>query len=453
MKQITDMLKPIKRIINLEEGSDKEKTIEQINNDVYMRGANVVYLVCSALLASIGLDVSSPAVIIGAMLISPLMSPILGIGLSLGIHEKEKFIISVREFAISVAIGFLVSYVYFLITPLGNATTELLARVKPTVLDLLVAFFGGTAGIVAISRTRAAAALPGVAIATALMPPVCTAGFGLASGNYNFFFGAIYLFFINAVFISFSAYLFVRYLKFPVKAYADSRRLMRTRIIVLVFVILVAVPSFYIFYGVITDARFTGSVEKFVKTELPKRNLKVIDWKYVKGDNGSNHLNVYAAGREISKVSKDTLETLLNNYGIGNTKFTLTLLSDEEGKEYFRNELSADIMSKVKLMQKSQEELFTDTEKKMYENDSAKLVDICRDLKFFMPEIESIGYSKNYFESADIKDSSNIKRMTLFRINWRNGLKKNRIIGKENEIREYLKTKIIADTIAVMSEK
>jgi uncharacterized hydrophobic protein (TIGR00271 family) len=162
----------IRKFIDIESDANKQLAIEQIKKDVYLRGPNVFYLFCSALLASVGLDIGSPAVIIGAMLISPLMSPILGIGLSLGVHDKENFFISIREFFFSVLLGLFVSTVYFALTPLGNPTTEILSRIKPTALDIIIAFFGGVAGIVAVTRSKIAAAIPGVAIATALMPPI-----------------------------------------------------------------------------------------------------------------------------------------------------------------------------------------------------------------------------------------------------------------------------------------
>ena len=249
------LIAKIREYLDLKSGTDKLNTVSSIKSEIPLRGANIWYLVCSALLASIGLDVNSPAIIIGAMLISPLMSPILGIGLSFGIHDKETIIISVREFTIAVVLSVFTSTVYFLVSPLGSPTSEILARTNPTLLDVGVAFFGGVAGIVAGSRSKAANAIPGVAIATALMPPICSAGFGLASGNAHIFFGAIYLFFINAVFISLSVYFIVRFLDFPYKVYPDNATKKRMRYVVMALVILITIPSIYIFYGIIIEAK------------------------------------------------------------------------------------------------------------------------------------------------------------------------------------------------------
>ena len=181
-------------------------------------------LVGAAALASIGLDTNSTAVIIGAMLISPLMSPILGIGLSVGIHDKQLLVRSSRNLAIAVVLSLAASFIYFSISPFANPTAEIEARTYPTLLDVMVALFGGVAGIISSSRSGPSNALPGVAIATALMPPLCTAGYGIATQQWNYFGGAFYLFFINAVFISLATFLIVKYLQFPEKVYRTEKQ-------------------------------------------------------------------------------------------------------------------------------------------------------------------------------------------------------------------------------------
>ncbi len=217
------MRKYIQEILSLRATSDFEKTRSTISNGVSLRGYNLWILLCSSILASIGLDTNSTAIIIGAMLISPLMSPILGIGLSVAIHDKQLFGRSLRNLALAVIISLLASVIYFLLTPLGQITSEEHARTFPTLLDVLVALFGGVAGIVSISRHDQTNAIPGVAIATALMPPLCTAGFGLATMQWSYFLGAFYLFFINAVFISLATYLIVKYLHFPEKEFVNKK--------------------------------------------------------------------------------------------------------------------------------------------------------------------------------------------------------------------------------------
>ena len=196
-------------LVNIRHNTDFDKTKSSIVEGIYLRGYNFWILICSTVLADIGLDVNSAAVIIGAMLISPLMSPILGVGFSLAIHDRTVLLQSLKNLTTAVLISLGVSIAYFYLSPLGQPTPELQSRTFPTLLDVLVALFGGIAGIVSISRQQQTNAIPGVAIATALMPPLCTAGFGIGTYNWNFFFGAIYLFFFYFQVRSFNKTIFV----------------------------------------------------------------------------------------------------------------------------------------------------------------------------------------------------------------------------------------------------
>ena len=183
-------------IFDLKTGMDREGAILEIRNNKRMQGANAWLLMCSIMVASLGLDLNSPAVIIGAMLISPLMAPILGVGLSIGINDRDMLMISLRHFLIAIGISLATSYIYFKLTPIGQTTPEILNRTAPTFLDALVAFFGGLAGIISNTRKDKSNAIPGVAIATALMPPLCVTGFGLASGDWKVTINSFYLFFL-----------------------------------------------------------------------------------------------------------------------------------------------------------------------------------------------------------------------------------------------------------------
>lgn len=439
-------------IFDIKTDSNKEATVKQINEEIYLRGSNIIYLICSALLASVGLDVGSPAVIIGAMLISPLMSPILGIGLSLGVHDKENFLISVREFAFSVFLSLLVSTIYFFLTPLGNITPEILSRIKPTALDIIVAFFGGLAGIVAATRSKITSALPGVAIATALMPPICTAGFGLATLRFEYFFGAFYLFFINAVFISFSAYLIVRYLKFPFKEYPNRSRLVKTRMIIISFAILVAIPSFFIFYGVIKDTKLNKNLDDFIKEKIQTQEIKVIDWKYIH-QKDNNQLNVYIVGPKISSSKKDSLNLILKEYDISNTKINITQLSDEKGLEFIKSELKTDFLEKLRLTQKTENEQEKEAIEKLHKADSSKLSIISADIKLFFPEIEDIGFSDNYYYSTLGKDTSGIFYTPVFTLRWSKNTSEYKIKSKQEKLYSFLKNKVTSDTLKIINLK
>ena len=214
----TYIQKFFKDALALEEGVDKRQTINEIKNKKSMSGANAWMLMCSIVIASVGLNTNSPAVIIGAMLISPLMSPILGIGLAVGINDKDTLKKSLAHFSMAVIIALVTSTIYFAITPLSGITEEISARTSPGPLDIFIALFGGVAGIVSIARKDISTTLPGVAIATALMPPLCVTGYGIATGNWEIMLTSFFLFFINTVFVSFATYLIVHFvLKFPQK--------------------------------------------------------------------------------------------------------------------------------------------------------------------------------------------------------------------------------------------
>src|SRR5574344_1994147 len=235
-----------KETVNLSEYFDTAKAEESIRKNVYFRGPNAWILAFSIIIASIGLNVNSIPVIIGAMLISPLMGPIFGIGLSLGINDAKLLKTAVNNLLIMMTIAFLSSFIYFLITPLSlNNPTELLARTNPTIYDVLIALFGGFAGIFEMCRKEKGTVMSGVAIATALMPPLCTAGFGLASGNMSYFLGAIYLFIINCLFIMLATYTMVKYLKFNALKFSDEKLGRRTKTVSTILIILFIIPSIW----------------------------------------------------------------------------------------------------------------------------------------------------------------------------------------------------------------
>ena len=255
----------IKELIDLEADADPHTTIDNISNSVEFRGVNVWILVFAIVVASIGLNMNSTAVIIGAMLISPLMNPIMGLGLGVGISDNDLIRKSLKNLLIMVVVSLIASTTYFLLTPLSDAQSELLARTKPTIFDVLIALFGGLAGIVASSRKQEkVTVVSGVAIATALMPPLCTAGYGLGTGQFVYFFGAFYLFFINSFFIALATFIMTRYLKFPQKVYLDQAKEKRVRQAILFFSILVIIPSFFIGLSVIRETSFNNQAIKYV---------------------------------------------------------------------------------------------------------------------------------------------------------------------------------------------
>lgn len=210
---------------NLQLGEEeKSKVLVNIHSSISFSGANVWILACAIMIASVGLNVNSTAVVIGAMLISPLMSPIVGAGFALAMFDFNLLRKSLKNLLISTLVGLVVSYIYFLLTPFKEAQSEILARTSPNIYDVLIAFFGGLVGVIAITRVEKGNPIPGVAIATALMPPLCTAGYGLATGNFSFFGGALFLYAINCVFICIATYFIVRLLQYPSVGFVDKNR-------------------------------------------------------------------------------------------------------------------------------------------------------------------------------------------------------------------------------------
>lgn len=304
------------KIIHLRDTTDVRGTIESIRNSIEIRGYNVWILACGAMLASIGLDMNSVAVIIGAMLISPLMSPILGIGLSIGINDRKHLVLALKNFGIAVAASLAVSTLYFVLTPFGFKTDEILARTFPTALDVLIAIFGGIAGIVAGSRKDKTNAIPGVAIATALMPPLCVAGFGIAKFEWTIFLGAAYLFFINSVFIALSTYLIVRFLNFPYVEYMDESNRKSAARWIAIFAFLVILPSGLTLYNLIKEGRMNNRCAEFIENEVNNSSHQAVQHVAPNPKDSVQVLKLVMAGPPISEDSIVYLQSRLKNYGL-----------------------------------------------------------------------------------------------------------------------------------------
>ena len=315
-------LTQIKRILTIhfdlrQEKEDEQETIESLKKGVEFRGTNLWVLIFAIFLASLGLNTNSTAVIIGAMLISPLMGPIMGFGLGLGITDFDLVKRSLRSYLTATLFSVVTATIYFLISPISEAQSELLARTSPTIYDVLIAFFGGLAGIVAGSTKSKGNVIPGVAIATALMPPLCTAGFGLATGNLSYFLGAFYLYFINTVFISLSTYIVVRVLKYPNKEFLDKKRALVVRRYMMIIVTCTIIPSLYLTYRVLRNTVFDEQVRSFVNKELDFPNTQVLSRTVAVDTAGRKALNVVLLGDEVPDMMIETARARMRDYGLG----------------------------------------------------------------------------------------------------------------------------------------
>ena len=258
-----------KGVLDFRKEADKDHTINSIKKDISIKGPNAWILICSILVASVGLNANSIPVVIGAMLISPLMGPILGFGLSIAINDLETLKKSLINFSVMVFLSVFTAYLFFSFFPLREESSELLSRTKPDIRDVLIAFFGGLSLIIA--KTKKGTISPvifGVAIATALMPPLCTVGYGLAVGKIEFAVGAMYLFIINSLYIVLSTFLIVKLLRFPLINYVNSSKRRLISRIVTIFSILMLIPAIYTFLGVLYESKFNNSLKEFYEFEL-----------------------------------------------------------------------------------------------------------------------------------------------------------------------------------------
>ena len=304
----------LKITLNLTNDVDIQAASENIRKNIPFRGPNVYILFVAIIIASVGLNVNSIPVIIGAMLISPLMGPITGLGLGLGTNDRELVLFSIKNLLVMVGISLLAATLYFILTPLEiDNPTELLARTRPTIYDVFIALFGGLAGVLETARKEKGTVLSGVAIATALMPPLCTVGYGIANLSWQYTIGALFLFSINCIFIAMAAYLMAKFLKFPVKTVEQHR----TRYFILSYalVILLAATSIFTGYHVIRENDFTKMANRFVKKNQNIGKTYIYD-SQVNIDTKPYMLELRLAGETLNEDTKEMLLRDAENYGI-----------------------------------------------------------------------------------------------------------------------------------------
>ena len=375
--------------LGLRDGTDVDGTIHRVTTGASLTSENLWLLACSAMLASIGLDLGSAAVIIGAMLISPLMGPILGVGLGMGITHRELLQRSIRELALATVLTIVVSAAYFVISPLAVPTDEMIARTRPTLLDVGVAFFGGVAGIVAGSRQQQSLALPGVAIATALMPPLCTAGFGLATGNWAFFLGAFYLYGLNAVFIALSTFLVVRLLHFPHHEEVTVEARQRERRMVAVVATIATLPSMYFLYDAVRAVREHRRITDFVEQLVEAPGRAASQWEH-DHDRGNEVLRIYVAGNPIEQAGLDSLGAALPNYGLRGVRLDI-VQSDISAEDLtsFQGTVQRDILRAIAGTNAARDSI----SQARARQDSVRLTTVARELVRAFPEIEQVTYA------------------------------------------------------------
>jgi len=294
--------------------ADYTQIDSSIRSGVRMRGTNLWVLMFAILVASIGLNVNSTAVIIGAMLISPLMGPIMGVGYGVAIYDFELVRRALKALGMAILISLIASTLYFTVTPLSEAGSELLARTSPTIWDVLIALFGGLAGIIGATRAEKNNTVPGVAIATALMPPLCTASYGIATGNIYYFLGAFYLFFINAMFIAIATFLMVTVINPPHRQFVDAKVEARVKRIVGMLAIATLVPSVYLAVNLVSEEVFKSNANKFVRQEFLLPNVHVADTQF---DARNKEVEVSLIGSPLNAAQLAQIKERMPIYQLG----------------------------------------------------------------------------------------------------------------------------------------
>jgi uncharacterized hydrophobic protein (TIGR00271 family) len=381
--------------INLSKGEEeKKKVLDFVKSNISFRGANLWILASAIVVASIGLNVNSTAVIIGAMLISPLMGPIIGAGFGLGVYDFGLLKRSLKNLLIATLVGLLVSTIYFYVSPFKEVQPELLSRTSPNIYDILIAFFGGLVGAIAITRVEKGNPIPGVAIATALMPPLCTAGYGLALGSYKFFFGAMYLYSINCVFICISTFFIVKYLKYPTKKQLDAKTQKQVKYAIYGLITVLILPSIYFAYQLIEEKKYQHQIDLFVDNEFSKKGVTVV-FKKTKFNENPKKLELGFLAKRYNEDEIKKLNLVLKEYDIKNTALlvmqdTIDLKSDILNEINFKkSELSQKDISILKL----KKEISANT----YDNKA-----LLAEINILFPEIDNISLSNHSFnENTD----------------------------------------------------
>lgn len=309
----------IERVFGLQ--SQKEnfsEVIKSIDSSIPFKGTNLWILIFAIFIASLGLNVNSTAVIIGAMLISPLMGPIIGIGFSVGINHPGMLKLSLKNYAFAFVVGLVTSTIYFLISPLSDAHSEILARTSPNIYDVFIAFFGGAAGMLANGSKLKGNVIPGVAIATALMPPLCTAGYGIATGQFSYFFGALYLYIINTVYIAVSTFLVVKILNFPEYHFLKEVKMeKRSKNIMWGLVFITLIPSVYFGYVMIKKNAFEHEAAIFITNEAIFPNNFLLD-KNVSFE--KKEIVLTYGGEKLEDSDLKKLQEKASEYGLKDVK-------------------------------------------------------------------------------------------------------------------------------------
>lgn len=431
----------IRRLLSLRnDKAPEEETIASIKASVEFRGANLWILIFAIFVASLGLNTNSAAVIIGAMLISPLMGPIMGMGLGVGINDFELLKRAFRSFATATIFSVLTATFYFAITPIDEAQSELLARTSPTIYDVLIALFGGLAGIVALCSTgqRGGNVIPGVAIATAIMPPLCTTGFGIATGNWIYAAGAFYLYLINSIFISLATFIGVNIFDFKKKVFVDKQREKRVKHIIVTIAVLTMLPSTLLTYMLVRENFFTSKANSFVAQVVTSEQTQVIAKEV---DYHTKEIRLVTIGEEIPEKELTRMKSQMENFGLEDAKLSIvqgtknlsaselkTMLNDPASRQADKNaQLLANEQQRADKLQK---------ELDVYKKTELQAQSISAEMATLFPEAARVSIARTF--SYAVSDSLQKDSLTLVSLT----LKKKLNTETREKMEEWLKTRL-----------
>ena len=436
----------ISTLLSIRKDTDYRATIQAIQDDIPFRGATAWVLICSIFLASIGLNANSTAVVIGAMLIAPLMGPVLGVGVSLAINDLVTLRRSLVNFGVMVLLSVLTAFLFFALFPLREESSELLARVSPDIRDVLIAFFGGLALIIARTKKGTiASVIFGVAIATALMPPLCTVGYALAHSNVAYALGALYLFAINAIFIALAAYLVVKLLRFPMKEYANPKSRRRISRFATLLALLMVIPAGFTFVDVLQKSRFQAAAQSFLDNEL-------------QGIDNADYL------RQTARIEFDDTQpkVIINTFGMAPLEPAVERLLKErivsyeslESTELIINQLKSETnrfdqqrylielrkRDSLELMRQKAEIEALHTRIGELNNRSTQDISfdqIIKELKVISPFVRKVRYAQTYISDLDEIDTA-----AVFRMQWDSSLDSLAIVSEEERLRNWLRIQL-----------
>lgn len=443
----------LKELLDIHEDTDRDTTMEIVKRDISFKGHNAWILVFSIFVASIGLNVSSTAVVIGAMLISPLMGPIVGVGFSVAINDVDTLKRSLLNLGVMVGLSVLTAYLYFLASPIKEETPELVARTYPTILDVLVAIFGGTALIIAKTKKGAiASVIMGVAIATALMPPLCTVGYGLAIGNWEYAGGALYLFSINSVFIALSTFVVSKLLRFPLVRYANSKKRKNTARLASLIAILVMIPSIILFVNLLSEQVFLSKTKDFVQEVIEYPGTEVVKFSQ---DYKTKIVDVYLIGKPVPQTEIDQwIAEIKSVKELEGTQLKVHQGADQSSEmaERLSSEVKAGILEDLYVRnQQAMEDKdsrirLLEQELMRYRTSGIPFENISKEAKINYSNIDELSYANSL-----VTNFTTIDTVPTFSVRWNQSMSNSSRKREMEKLKNWLQVRLSLDTLAVKS--